>query len=531
MRDSDQHSPHQEAGRPPEKASLIPSVRVQNAVTVQKFQRVTFLWMIIAGLLFLTFSLDGYFLRMYQSSFFPALRAEWFYAVLTLHGVGMVGLWFVVSMAAVSYLLVNYIRPPLWASWLALWGTLTGFVLLIVATTEGLFGTGWYFLYPLPLYSQGTWPAWATGCFFAALVVFCSVWLIWSVAMIAAILRRYPLRYALGWHYLSVEARKRDLDVPPLVLITIVALIPGVAGFLDAFILFTFYLVQWQIKGFVANALLMKNLTFFFGHLAVHATMYLGVAVVYELLPTFSGRSWKMSKRIVLAWNAVLVMVLFAYFHHLYMDFVQPRMLQIIGQMMSYFSAVPAAVVSIFDGLWVVYGSRMRWTIASTLMFLGLMGWAVGGVGAVIDSTISVNSVFHNTLWVPAHFHTYYLMGVVLMLLGFASNLGAELSGFRDSPLIRRLTVTLFVIGGYGFLLMSFWAGAHSIPRRYAVYPDELAWGTYEARVSVVFIGVFILGLLLYLWETGKCYVKIFWTWLGKGQLGSFAPLGSRSRR
>ena len=46
------------------------------------------------------------------------------------------------------------------------------------------------------------------------------------------------------------------------------------------------------------------------------------------------------------------------------------------------------------------------------------MGWAIGGVAAVIDSTVMVNTRFHNTLWVPAHFHTYYVMGVVLMILG-----------------------------------------------------------------------------------------------------------------
>ena len=92
----------------------------------------------------------------------------------------------------------------------------------------------------------------------------------------------------------------------------------------------------------------------------------------------------------------------------------------------------------------------------------------------------------------------------------------------EDSRLLRRLIVTLFIIGGYGFLLMFFWAGAHSIPRRFAVYPQELAWGTHDARVSVVFIGVFVLGLLLFLWETGRRYLKIFWTQFRKGQMGSY---------
>jgi len=39
------------------------------------------------------------------------VRPEWFYAVLTLHSVGMVGTWFVGSMAGVSYLLLKYTRP------------------------------------------------------------------------------------------------------------------------------------------------------------------------------------------------------------------------------------------------------------------------------------------------------------------------------------------------------------------------------------------------------------------------------------
>lgn len=477
----------------------------QDAKMLAKLRQSTLFWFVAVGLLFFAFSLDGCFVRMYQSRFFHTLRPEWFYAVLTLHGVGMVAVWYVAGMAAVSYLLSNYLRPPLWASQLALGGTIAGFGLLFMATSRGLFGAGWYFLYPLPFYSQGTWPDWATGCFFASIIIFSTVWLIWSFALITAILRRYSLRFSLAWHYLSGG---KGPEIPPLVLITMVALVPAVVGFLDLFGLLFFYFLQWRVRGFVANPLLMKNLTFFYGHMLVHASMYLGVAVVYDQLPTFNNREWKTDKIIALAWNAVLVMVLMGFFHHLYMDFVQPRMLQLMGQAISYSSAVPAAVVSIFDGLLLIYGSKMRWTLGSAFMFLGLMGWAVGGVGAVIDSTIAVNSVFHNTLWVPAHFHAYYLMGVVLMILGFAYDLGSRLSGIPESRTLKRLIFALFIVGGYGFVIFSFWAGAHSIPRRYATYPEEMRQGTEYARIGVAFILLFILGLSLFLWETGRRYLR-----------------------
>jgi cytochrome c oxidase subunit 1 len=477
---------------------------------VRRLRHVTLVWMGTMILLFPLLIALGYFMRMFQADMFPTTRPEWFYAVLTLHGVGMVGNWFIGGMAAVSYLLARYVKPSVRVSWFAYFGTVVGLGLLIASTLGGLFGAGWYFLYPLPLYSQGTWPAWATGCFFASLAVLGVVWMIWSLDVMRAIVKRYGFGKSLAWHYLRGA---KEPEVPPLVLIAMVALIPAVACFLDAVVLLVLYAMQWWIHGFVDNALLMKNLTFFFGHIIANITMYLGVAVVYELLPTFTkGRTWKTNRIVSLSWNSVLVMVFLAYFHHLYMDFAQPLMAQQMGQMMSYFSSIPAAVVSIFGGLALVYCARMRWTLGSILMFLGLMGWAVGGVGAVIDSTVAVNFRFHNTLWVPAHFHTYYLMGVVLMLLGFTSELAVDLSGIPESKLARRSILWLFLIGGYGFVMMFFWAGANSIPRRYAVYPALLKRGVTDAHIAVVFATVLLIGVLYFLWETGRRCVRAYFT-------------------
>jgi hypothetical protein len=50
--------------------------------------------------------------------------------------------------------------------------------------------------------------------------------------------------------------------------------------------------------------------------------------------------------------------------------------------------------------------------------------------------------------------------------------------------------------------------GAHSVPRRFATYPQELAQGVGYARVAVAFIGVLLAGVLLYLWDTGRRCVR-----------------------
>ena len=142
-------------------------------------------------------------------------------------------------------------------------------------------------------------------------------------------------------------------------------------------------------RGFTNDALLIKNLTFYFGHMLVNITMYFGVAMVYEVMPVYTGRPWKTNALVVGAWNLDAAARLFAYLHHLYMDFAQPQWLQVFGQISSYLISIPAAVVTIFSTLVLVYGADMRWRLPSILLFLGVMGWAIGGVGAVIDSTVA----------------------------------------------------------------------------------------------------------------------------------------------
>jgi cbb3-type cytochrome oxidase subunit 1 len=54
---------------------------------------------------------------------------------------------------------------------------------------------------------------------------------------------------------------------------------------------------------------------------------------------------------VAMAWGAVLFLILFAYFHHLYTDFAQPTWIQKFGQVCSHLLSVPAGMVSIFGTL------------------------------------------------------------------------------------------------------------------------------------------------------------------------------------
>ena len=493
---------------------MSPSEAVADADTAlaeptnaRAWRRITLHWTVVVAVLFLLMLLAGLTMRAYQGEYVMGLGPEWFYALLTLHGLGMVGTWYVGAMAGVSYRLARFARPGLGVARFAYLGTAVGVVLLVLSTLLGRFGAGWYFLHPLPFHSGGMWPEWSIGVFFAALGVLGVTWTIWTLDLLRAVARRYSLGGALAWH---VIRGKQGPDTPPFVLVATSTLISAIAAFVAAVIMLVLFVAEWLGGQFVNDALLMKNLVFFFGHGLVNITMYLGVALVYDLLPEFSSRKLSVNKLMAWAWNLAILLVLLVYFHHLYMDFMQPRFLQYLGQIGSYLIAIPAAVISIFSVLYVVYGARVRWTLAAMFLFFGVMGWAIGGVQAVIDSTISANFRFHNTLWVPAHFHTYYLLGVVMMVLGTLHHLAGEFAEAPENARLSKVITTLFLIGGYGFILMFALGGAHSVPRRFAAYPQDVAQGIGYARMALPFIAVLAGAVLLYLWDTGRRCAQAF---------------------
>jgi cytochrome c oxidase subunit I len=207
---------------------------------------------------------------------------------MTLHGLGMVGLWFVAGMAGVSFLLAKYVRPTLAVSWIAFGATLIGVVLLLAATLVGRLGVGWYFLYPLPFHSGGTWPPWATASLFAALAIMGVGWTLWAGDLLLAIARKYRFSDALGWQYLGGRGTP---EVPPIIVIATVSVIGVLAGLVAAVVILTLVALEQLTSGFANDALLIKNLTFYLGHMLVNITMYLSVAMVYELiLRIWAGR-------------------------------------------------------------------------------------------------------------------------------------------------------------------------------------------------------------------------------------------------
>ena len=454
----------------------------------------------LAFQLYVAIGIAVFLLMMVAGAVFRAAQAAWLpvppnfgYELMTLHGAGMVGVSGLAGAAVMWYFLRRYVKlsTGMFVAMLAL--SLVGVVMILGAIGIGRFAGAWTFLYPLPAKSMGTWGAHAAGAFVGGLVFIGVGFLLFYLDCAVALIRRYgSLAKALGLDQLF-GSRPLDTSLPPTVVASTMVVIINVLGILAGAVVLVMSLVAIYVPGVAFDALLMKNLIFFFGHVFINATIYMAVIGVYEIVPRYTGRPWTISRPFLASWAAVTLIVMAVYPHHLLMDYVMPAWMVVTGQVLSYLSGIPVLLVTAYGALVNIHRSGLEWDLPLRLIIFSLFGWAAGVIPAIMDGVIRVNLVMHNTQWVPGHFHFYLLLGLVPMLLG-TMLYACTRDGWFETALDRAVFWTYGVAGVVfcGVFLASGWQG---VPRRFAVH--DAAWQGYAQFGTIAGVLVVVTALVL----------------------------------
>lgn len=452
-------------------------------------RRLVLSYMATSGVLLLLMMAIGVVMRLGQGNLMT-VTAEWFYQLLTLHGTGMVGLAALASAGIMWYFLRQHVELSLTVAWTNLGLFLAGVVLILGGILIGGYAGAWTFLYPLPASPMGMWSTTGTAAFLVGLLLIGVGFLLLHMDTARGIIQGYGgLGRGLGWPQLFGH---NDGNAPPApVIASTMVLIVNTLGLVSGAAIIVMSLINLYIPAFTVDPLLAKNMIYFFGHVFINATIYMGIIAVYALLPRYTGRPWKSSNKVFLAaWTASTLMVIIVYPHHLLMDFAQPQWLHVVGQVISYTSGLPVLVVTAYGAITILYRSGIQWDLASALLTLSVFGWAAGIVPAMVDATISVNMVMHNTLWVPGHFHFYLLLGVMAMVLGFMAWMGRTYGNNKSSGMDGP-AFWLFALASLGFVGMLLMGGREGTPRRFAEYLPE--WVPY-AQWGAIFGALVLLA-------------------------------------
>lgn len=420
------------------------------------------------------------------------LPADLFYRFLTGHGLTMLVFWIVFFEIAGLYfggaVLLNarLVMPRLgWIAFLVMAvGALLADIMVFIGEADVMF-TAYVPLKAHPLFYLGI-ILFAVGAVVAVCLFFASV-------VVARVERRFTGSVPLVTFGLIAAA-----------VIAIVTLAGGALAFIPAFL--------WSVGIWGTIDPEAYRLNFWlFGHSAQQINLAAMVAIWYALASLTVGAKPLNEK---LCRSAFLLYILFinlGSIHHLLVDPGLSSPVLIFNTSYAMYLAAVASMIHAFSipaGIEVAQRAKgytrglFQWLIkapwgepgfAALVVSMVLFGF-IGGTTGVIQGTLQLNILAHNTLRIPAHFHATVVGGTTIAFMGLA---------YYIVPLIARRELVgrgwaklQPYIYGSGLLLLivgMFFSGSLGVPRRtwditYATTPVQVPM--YEGAVP------FLLTLL-----------------------------------
>ena len=236
-------------------------------------ERIVFnLYLITALVLFLLMMLIGLTMRMTQGGWIASVQPMLFFRLLSMHGSGMVGTMSLVTNAVMWFFLRKYVRLHLWAFLSNYVLFMLGALCIIGSIFIGGYAGMWTFLYPLPVHSMGMWSVNAAALFMVGYLLIGVGMLLFYLDAAAAIIRVFGnLGRGLGLQWLF--GGRIDPEHPKAVVASTMVIIANGLGILAGAVILVMSLINAYYPSDVLNALMAKNLIYWFGNMVINATI------------------------------------------------------------------------------------------------------------------------------------------------------------------------------------------------------------------------------------------------------------------
>lgn len=496
-------------------AAAVP-VGAAGAITTVEESRVNrlVLWYVGASTAFLFVSgLLGMLLRESQADL-VRIKPGLFYAIMTAHGLGAFVAWAAFAVMGISFWVLSEVgfsmrRAGFFLARFAWWTMVIGVVGVVITTLFMGFGASWVFLYPLPFHPSGEWGETATGIFSGSVLLVGVSIITWCMAIIHTVvgpglgapdssgaLRRFGS--ALGFGYLWPKRFPTSRPLPYPVIPLAVIGIDMIIATLPLAALLVVMIIQAIDPSVTINALLAKNLLWFFGHPVVYLLLFPAVAIFYLLIPRYAKKDLVAGKIVAFAWFVAVVVNVIVWAHHIYTDYPNQSFQAALNtsmQPLTFAITLPSAI-SLYSLSATIWRSDFQWTPAAKFLAAAMISWLVAGLQGIVNATIVLDFAVHNTMWIVGHFHNMALLNIGMVIFAAVYALLPKLTGHEwYSETLSNSHLWLTIIGGYGMVLPMLVQGLEGAPRRYAVLPERFDTLT---QVTVPFVVILALGQIVF---------------------------------
>lgn len=442
----------------------------------------------VAAIVFL--AVGGFFGLLVALTRWPAvhlLPADWFYLVLTAHGLDVLLVWIIFFEMAVLYfasavLLNCRLAGPRWA-WAGFGLMLAGAVITNIAVLQG--GSSVMFTSYVPMQ--------AAPHFYLGIILFA----------VGALIGCFVF---FGTLVVARDERTYEGSIPLVTFGALTAAIIAVFTIASGAIILIPTLL-WSV-GYVSNIdpLMYKTVWWAMGHSSQQINVSAHVALWYAIAAMVLGAKPLSEKVSRMAFLMYILFLQLASAHHL---LVEPGIssewkvfntsyaiyLAVVGSMI-HGMTVPGSIEAaqrrngFTQGMFEWLRKAPWGNPAFSGMFLSLIMFGfLGGISGVVLGTEQINIIMHNTLYVPGHFHATVVAGTTLAFMA---------ATYLLLPLIFRRKVVwpklaswqpyLFAIGVAGISLFMMGAGTLGVARRHwdISFADSLLKVDYPATAFLM---------------------------------------------
>ncbi|HMR90945.1 MAG TPA: cbb3-type cytochrome c oxidase subunit I [Chitinophagaceae bacterium] len=245
-------------------------------------------------------------------------------------------------------------------------------------------------------------------------------------------------------------------------------------------------LLPWSL-GWTAtvNVTLAKTLFWFFGHALVYFWLLPAYIMFYTILPKVAGGKLYSDLAGRIALFLFLIFSIPVGVHHQYADPGIAQGIKFFHGLLTYGVAIPSFITAFTIAASLEYagrknGARKGWfnwmgrlpffdekKYLFAYFICGLILFVFGGITGIVNASYSLNTVIHNTAWLPGHFHMTVAGPVFLGIVAMSLYSYSHMSGKKIMwPKINVIIPYLWMIGMLIFSFGLSWGGLRGEPRR-----------------------------------------------------------------
>ena len=274
------------------------------------------------------------------------------------------------------------------------------------------------------------------------------------------------------------------------------------------------------------NVTLARTLFWFFGHALVYFWLLPAYIMFYTMLPKLAGGKLFSDLAGRIALFLFLILSIPVGVHHQYSDPSITKGVKLFQGLLTFGITIPSFITAFTMAATLEYAGRKRGAkgllgffkklpyldpnrYLFAYLICGLFLFIFGGLTGLVNASGQLNSVVHNTAWLPGHFHMTVAGPVFLAIIGMSSYLYSKNAGKKIFlPRVNVIIPYLWTIGILIFSTGMSWGGLIGEPRRtnlgltYLNPKSELFTPEWVPTTMLALAGgiiMFIAGLLFFI--------------------------------